>query len=398
MFDDERLTLEPREGERISGSSGERAVVAIAALALLGGLFIVAANVITSVVRDPTAVASASAEASPSPDRTPRPSPTPRPLREFTITSGTPPTPRGPPGASFGFLEARVGLAMWNRPRADATQVGVLRAGQLAFAEDMPREDDWLYVSAPTGGGWIQVTDGTTGLVEPISTEVVPGPDVWSVIAGGEEYVALASHYTESNPGGQLVLHSADGVSWRETTFQAAGAWTTLVAWGPAGWLAVSEHESPSGTGTTWVSRLADDEWSPLGSFSVVDYLYPGQLIGSEIGYLLTAQGAGRGFGPEDISIWFSTDGISWRESAPVDLGGDGWVRVAPVPGGFYAWNVAPGASGASSASGAFSANGRAWSPVTGGPNPLTMQLVRLGDGVVALDVDPSSAMIRAWE
>jgi hypothetical protein len=400
MFDDERLVLDPREGERVSGSNGERAVVGIAAIALLGGLLIVAANFVTSIGGDQAGVDSASATATEQPSRTARPSPTPRPLREFTIAPGTPPPPRVFPNEFFGFIEAKVDVVLRDRPQADANEVGLLSAGELAFTDR--GDSEWYHVTAQDAVGWVQISDGSTTLIEPITSDVPTGPEVWSLTAGAEGYVAFASRYTPENPSGQLVLYSPDGVSWSETAFAARGAWTTLVAWGPAGWLAVTEHEAPAGgPGTTWVSQLSDGRWRPVGSFSAVDSIYPTQLIGSEVGYLLTAQGGDRGPSPE-VGIWFSTDGFTWREGEPLVLGDGGWISVAPVPGGFYAWNLGPQpgprpSGGPAAASGAFSANGRAWTPVYGGPYPGTMRIVGLDDRVVAFDVDFETLAIRSW-
>jgi hypothetical protein len=403
MFDDERVVLDPREGERVSGSSGERAVVGIAAIALLGGLLIVAGNFVASLGGDQAGREAATATATERPSPTARPSPTPRPLREFTIAPGTPPPPRSISNAFYGFIEAQVDLVMRDRPQSDATEVGLLATGELAFAEEQATDSDWYHVTAPEGSGWVQVSDGSTTFAERITSDIPTGPDVWSLTAGAEGYVAFASRYTPENPSGQLVLSSPDGVSWGETTFVARGAWTTLVAWGPAGWLAVTEHEAPAGgPGTTWVSQLSDGRWEPVGSFSAVDSIYPTQLIGSEVGYLLTAQGGGRGPGPEQIGLWFSTDGLTWRESESLVLGDGGWISVAPVPGGFYAWNLGPQpgprpSGGPATASGAFSANGRAWTPVYGGPDPGTMRIVGLDDRVVAFDVDLETLAIQSW-
>jgi hypothetical protein len=404
MFDDERLVLDPREGERVSGSSGERAVVGVAAIALLGGLLILGGNFLASLGDDEAGRDSATARASARHSPTARPSPTPRPLREVTIAPGTPPPPRLPTNAFYGFIEAKVDIVMRDGPRNDATEVGLLAAGELAFAEEQAVDGDWYHVTAPEGAGWIQVSDGSTDFAERVTTDFATGPDVWSITAGGEGYVALASRYTPDNPSGQLGLYSPDGLFWVEAPFAARGAWTTLVAWGPAGWLAVTEHEAPAGgPGTTWVSQLSDGRWDPVGSFSAIDSIYPTQLIGSDVGYLLIAQGGGRGPTPQQlVGSWFSTDGFTWREGAPIGLEEVGWINVAAVPGGFYAWNPGPvpgprPSGGPATAWGAFSANGRAWTPVYGGPFGGTMRIVGLDDRVVAFDVDAATLAIRTW-
>lgn len=392
MFDDERLVLDPREGERVSGSSGERAVVGVAAIALLGGILIFAANLVASLGADEAGRDGATATASTRPSPTARPSPTPRPLRDVTIAPGTPPPPRVLPDESYGFFEARADIVLRGGPQAGALAVGALAAGDLAFATGPVSDGDWYHVGTPDGGGWMQASDGTTTYAEKITSDYPVGPEVWSVTAGAEGYIAMGSQPTPDDPIGQLVLHSPDGITWTETVPAARGAWVTLVAWGPAGWLAVTEHEAPSGGGTTWLSRLADGRWETLGSFSAIDSIHPTQLIGSDVGYLLTTQGRG-GYAFEQVGVWASTDGQTWRESEPLEIGAQGWLNVAAVPGGFYAW----GGPGIPTKGGAFSANGRAWTQVAGGPLHDAMRLVGLDDRVVAIEIDPTTRETRTW-
>jgi hypothetical protein len=394
MLDDGRVTLDPREGERISGSGGERAVVMIAAIALLGGLLIVAGNVIGSFVGDPVAAASAGADPTERPDRTPRPSPTPRPLRDFTLTPGTPPSPRVDIVTFSGFIEAREDLVLRSTPAVDGIDVGVLPEGQLVYAEERGARGDWLYVTTRNGSGWIDASgEGATAGVERISQEPLPAADVLSIAAGGDGFVAPVWRTTADHPYAAGVLSSADGIAWHETTFEPSEVWSAYVAWGPAGWLGISARQSPSGGTDTWVSRLEGDDWTPVGAFSVVDDVYPEQIVGSELGYLYMGQNdALRGSSAH--SVWFSSDGLTWHESSPLDFGTDRWVpvRLAAVPGGFYAWSPDQ-ASG-----GAFSANGRAWTPVEDGPRAETMQLIGLGNGMVAIDIEGGSGEVRVWE
>ena len=398
MLDDGRVTLDPREGERISGSGGERAVVVVAAIALLGGLFIVAGNFIGSFVGDPVAAASASAEPTERPSRTPRPSPTPRPLREFTLSPGTPPSPRVDPMTFFGFVEARQDLVLRDFAAADATEVGLLAQGQLAYAEGRGVGGDWLYVTTRDVSGWIQTGgEGDGSMVALIEQVSPPGADVMAVLSSGEDYVAPMWRSTPENPWTAAIISSADGVTWQETTFDTAALWSANAAWGPAGWLAISARESQVGGTATWVSLLEGNQWRPVGAFSVVDAFYPEQLVGSELGYLYAAQNGGPG--QDAHSVWFSGDGVTWRESRPLGTSDEGWnpIRVAAVPGGFYAWAPFGGAAAGITAP-VFSANGRAWTPVEGGPRPETMQVIGIDGGMLAIDIVTSSGEVRVWE
>jgi hypothetical protein len=394
MLDDGRVTLDPREGERISGSGGERAVVAVAAIALLGGLFIVAGNVIGSLVGDPVAAASASAEPTARPRRTPGPSPTPRPLREFTLSPGTPSSPRVDQMSFSGFIEARQGLVLRDRAAADGTDIGLLAEGQLAYAEERGVGGDWLYVTTRNVSGWVDTGgQGDGSAVARIEQVPPPTADVLALVSSGEDFVAPMWRSTPDNLFAAGILSSPDGITWHETTFEPAEVWSTFVAWGPAGWLGVSVRESPSGGTDTWVSRLDGDLWRPVGAFGVVNNFYPEQLVGSDLGYLYVAQNGALG-GEDAHSVWFSSDGVTWRESAPLGLNAEGWnpLRLAAVPGGFYAWSP----YGATAA--AFSANGRSWTLVEGGPRSETMQLVGMGSGLVAIDVGLGSDAVRVWD
>jgi hypothetical protein len=117
-----------------------------------------------------------------------------------------------------------------------------------------------------------------------------------------------------------------------------------------------------------------------------------GQLVANERGYLLATGGGRPGF-------WFSVDGVTWRESEETGLSSrDVSVRVAATQLGFYAWEDNGYRTETSEpVEAVFSADGRTWSAVQGGPGGWARQIVSVGDRLLGMDADPDSGTPRLW-
>jgi len=402
----EPIRLEPTEGERLPASPGERAAVGMAALALVAGLAIALGNVFGGDGETSTAVSTPAAEAAPDAKPSARPTRSPRPLREFWLQPGTPEAVTEPaPGTGaaypfWGWIRPRVDLVIRHDPEPRAPEWGVLPAGELALAEEYPEsigDGGWLHVVGPQTQGWVATIDASGQLVERFTSPAVPlSGDVWGVAAGEEGFVAYgwsAGRSDQNLP--PLIAASANGVSWEASDAPAAGLQDMSgVAWGPGGWLTVTTNYGLRRT-TLWVWQSSDGlSWSSLGAMEdIPNGMYPAQLAASPEGYLLTTSGA-RGAGQSDL--WFSADGVTWRETADAGLGSSAWVHSAGGAGGFYVWDQRP-VDTQSRARAAFSVDGRTWSPVTYGPEGPSSQIVARGEGWLGVDADPATGFPRVW-
>lgn len=399
MTDRDNLVLRPTEGERAPTATGERVVVAGAGLALVAGLLIAVINLVgadrEAGITATTPTPNAGVDGSP----TPRPSRTPRPLGEFTLEPGDPPEASPPSASFFGWIRAVANLVIRSRPAVDAVEIGTLATGGVAFVDnsfadqmpDQPDELGWLHVQAPRSG-WVATVAGETELVQRYAVQqAATSGDIWSVVAGGESFVATGSAPWIANTfPGPLAAVSSDGVAWQVAEIpqlHAFGYWT--VAWGPAGWLALTLG-GPSAR-EVWVWRSDDGlNWSPLGSAPEATG-YVDQIVASDRGYLMTAHN-GRGSGAQ---FWFSADGITWQESTDPGIGRGGWLRVVGTIHGFYAWDESPNAS--DDARAVFSVDGRTWSGVVGAPEGTNLQIVAVGGRLLGIWHDPESGVPAAW-
>jgi len=388
--EDERWVLQPSEGERVPASAGQRAAVGLAALVLVGGVLVAIGN-LSAQNGDPSSQASPGASSSPSASRTARPSPTERLPREVAVVPGTlPPAPTGEPSFA-GWIRAEADIVIRTAPSPDAVEVGILPAGQLAYVTQ-GREDqidvlegDWYQIIEPLPQGWVAQGEAAE-LVHRLSPAVAPniGAEVWGLRAGPDGFVA-AGWKPWANGYGQFVASGAvDGARWREIDSTEFGGFTpSMVGSGPAGWLAIV----PVQGNDEWVFHSSDAEsWTPLGVMRGLGGELVIDLVGSDLGYVVTTSAH---------RLWFSQDGETWVESEQLIPGGP--YRLAPVPGGFYAWR-GMGMRGLQEGEGAFSSDGRRWTPVLGGPVGDLSQVVAAGDRAVGLDTDPETGAVRAWE
>lgn len=380
--------------EQPPSSFGDRFLVALALIALVGGGLIAVANVL------PDADELAQASLAPSePVRTPRPTPTPAPPRVITVErQDVVAEPISYPMTFSGWIRANVDLVIRGSPEPDGVERGMLLEGEIAYADqgDQPAGDPgWLSLQPPHEG-WIASIDGQTQLVQRYQQPAYRTSGyIRSLTAGPDGFVALAwppgdgFTYQPSYP-----LASVDGATWRAASPSAfAGSEVIGVAWGPAGWLAASNTNGPTQNEISlWTSHngLA---WSPLGIMAGMRGEYGVQISASDRDYLLETTGNARG---GSNTLWSSADRLTWRESVDrgVDPANTGWGRTNALSAGFYRWNGDPDVSVVSAA---FSQDGETWSRVENGPSGVNRPMTTIEDRILAIDADPQTMAPRVW-
>lgn len=347
MSDIDEIPVESVSGRRPGTATGDRLVVGLAVLALLGGLFIAASNVLGPLMADPSAARSPgpSTAASDEAGRTPRPSRTERPLREVTLIPDEP-----PPAPTVGFvpylIEALTELTVRSSPSDTASVQDRLEPGQVILGEPAPDAADWFAVLEGAEGGFVRAVTGDTPLARTstVSEGHLSG-GISGIAAGPSGFVAHGWRPSSAYeaPGG-LTLHSTDGASWtlNDPSIQPGwGGWAA--AWGPSGWLAVTSLDEGTGVVSPWVWESPDgDRWTPVGRLPVAGEGYVAGLVANGDGYLL-ALGSPR---VERGVLWFSPDGLTWRESGATGLSsssgdpyvGPGGTGLLAVPDGFLTW------------------------------------------------------------
>ena len=228
MDDFEDLPVETRAGERPAGAMGDRLLIGLAALALLGGLLIAAANFLSGFLPE------SAAEPSTTPDpsltalasRAPPATPTERTLHEISVIPGAPPEIEDPGLSQVGltyWIEALVALPI--RPSIDSEEeIGRIAAGDVTVAEQQPwmaaTESGWLYVYGTESDGWVN-TVGAAG--RPLANLYEADRPMFSsmvqaVAAGSTGFVAHGTAPSRGwAPGEPITVFSADGVTWSRT-------------------------------------------------------------------------------------------------------------------------------------------------------------------------------------
>jgi len=396
MTDHDDFRLEPTEGERTGGPPGDRLIVGLALFALVAGVLIALSN----FVGERAAISSGSPTPSPSTSSSPAavwPVSTPRLLRELTLQAGPVPTPAlGEPNFFSGGIRANADLIIHATPDLESIEFGALPRGTLAYAEESPDQPPgelgWLHILAPQPEGWVASTEGGAELVDRLVA--APGPasaDIWAVSGGEDRFLAVGwQNDASSQLSRPLTAASSDGDAWHRADLPASTSYAFVVSWGPAGWIAFNGGGNGRDLLSVWRSNDGVS-WTAVGTMSDSFGLYPAQLVGSDAGYLLMMS-AGR---EPDTSFWFSDDGVTWRETADAGLSQRGaWVRLTAGPSGFYAAEMYTGNAANNPV---YSANGRTWTPVVGGPQGESAQIVAVGSKWVGVDRDPDSGRPRAW-
>jgi hypothetical protein len=375
---------------------GDRILVGLALIALVGGALIAVANVLPD--------ADDVAQASPSePARSPSPTPTPVPPRVVTVEK---------PDIEFkevaqpyvfdGWIRASVDLAIRTDPQLEATQIGVLKADEVAYAsqQDQPADEPgWLFLQDQVG--WVATIAGGEPLAYRYQYPQFRGSGwIQSVSAGPKGFVAMvappSNPYVYAYPRPAI---STDGVSWRSSDSSPFGQWyPPPPAWGPAGWLvAARASDANQSQVRIWIWSSPDGlRWTRLGMMGGVNSEYAVQLIGSDHGYLMETQ-ADRGSYSNGSTFWSSIDGQTWRESIDPIITGPtfGQRQIWAAAGGFYLSDSPSGQATALSLA-AFSGDGLTWSKVAG-PNGVNLRLTDFQGQIVAFDIDRTTMATRAW-
>jgi hypothetical protein len=403
--DIEEIPVETVRGVSPSGSVGDRLLIGLATLALLGGLAVAVGNLLGSLLPDAVAVESPTARASAAPDQpTPRPTRTERPLREIMVVPGEPPEPQQYDFASNYWVEALVELPVRLTARPDASVTDVVAEGEVVLASSLPDEDsDWLSVDGGAGGGWIRVVgpDGTPkARVAPVGQDHLAG-SVSAIVAGPPGFLVRGSEPADSlTAPDSAVRFSPDGEVWMATDQPVQPGWGGwAAAWGPSGWLAVVSMDDGSSV-EPWVWESSDGaHWTPVGSLPIAGDVNVGSLVANQTGYLLALGSPGS----ERGELWFSPDGITWQESADTGLTegiGSAFFRygetmLLATERGFLTWFRSYDTQ--DHAEVAFSRSGRSWdvSRMSDGPiGMLHVAVVR--DVVLALGLNEAGHTV-AW-
>jgi hypothetical protein len=402
LDDFEDLPVETVAGDRSAGAVADRLLIGLAAAALLGGLLIAAANLLSGFLPETAAGPSQPAEPpSSQPAATARPTSTERPAREILVIPGEPPEMEDPYlGFSTAYwVEALEPLPIHALPGSNDV-MGRIRSGEVILAEDQPWEEGaeaWLYAYGARTPGWIPIAgrDGRPlARLHLADNQVYPGW-VGSLAAGPTGFVLHGMGPTiGARREEPVAMVSADGERWSPVGVPMTpwGGW--VAAWGPSGYLAMSAVTGPQGLVSTWLWESASGtDWSPVGELDFPTNESVLQLAGSEQGYLLAVASSDDG----SANLWFSPDGLVWQESrgSIVDLAdttlqtyGPHALRIAASPAGFVSW-VSTGAEQRGIVA-TYSSDGRRWAPIqlTSGAGAMSLTFALTGDRVLGLGSD----------
>ena len=397
MFEPEDIDLTTSRGQRPSSTAGDRMMVGLAALALVGGGLIAIGKVLPS--SDPSQAAEVTATPQPTeasaPSVTPRPTPTARPLRSFQLATGSAPAVWREDYSINHWVRALEDVPIWTNTTDGALKMGVIRAGEAALVIEPPRDldiDAWYQVEAPLSGWVRREIRGRTVFKVERHFQLGTG---WldRLVAGPDGFAALGLVPSGQNDYRPLVAGSSDGRRWAVSTFGGSSQFFGLsVAHGPAGWLGVQlVQEGPGGSPKPWVWRSDDlAEWELLGSMDGLIGSGPGQLVGTDAGYVMATVSGGYGSG--SVSLWFSSDGLLWSERLSPGIASDGSeLNLTGTSLGFYAH----GSRADGSAIAAYSVDGWSWTDVVDDFDQL-IGVAAAGEALIAIDRTPLG-VARTW-
>ena len=405
MFDPEDLPLTTTEGRRPASTAGDRMMVGLAALALVGGALIAIGKVLPQGEAPQTSEATATAEPTVAASRTPRPTPTPRPLRSFQVEPGSPPDAQPQQPGYGGWVRALEDVSIRGSANPDSIEMEVLHAGDAAWVDEIPEAQGgtpgWFQVQVPVRG-WVPVEiDGRAVLrLFPWTTQ---GAGWIEAVVSGSDGFALVGYSPQAGAEQERVLATSDGRSWQKSKppFEG-GYYGTFLANGPAGWLAMAHVEDGSGGAEPWLWQSADAAtWHPLGNLSSIEDGSGGfaQLVANESGYVMLTN-SGRGYGQDGATIWYSTDGVLWSERRTPEGFSDAYAaRLTATPLGFFLHHSLDSGAwpGDGSSPGAFSPDGWTWSAMSSDGELQGMVGVAAA-GELLVGVDRTEAGdARAW-
>jgi len=399
MRDRDDIPLETSEGRGGGGGMGDRLVVGLAALALLGGVLILVGKGLGGDSRGASASGSPRETTGTSglAGSTATPSPTPEAV---TVESRPPPSPdpERPPSFS-GWIRLQADLQIYENASTGANQIGALPKGALAYAEEPPDQGSdgtyWLQIDIPSPSGFIAAGKGGKFFVHRyLPTPTAYGGNVAGLAASPHGFVVWGYTSSRTNkPAEPFLAGSSDGHSWRSVDYGPfSNASIRSVTFGPAGWLALGSAQSRGVQTGLWLWTSVDGRsWRTLGSLPVNATDRDASLLASGSGYLLLLGG----YRSQALEAWHSADGVSWAKGQVPEGSGLSMQHVVATRSGFYAWpdlsaNNPPPKAG-------YSADGQSWIQVDAPPMTGEGRIVSFDDGLLAVDSSPVTGAPRAW-
>jgi hypothetical protein len=398
MHDRDDIPVETTEGSRGGNGMGDRLVVGLAAVALLGGALIVAAkglggnSGISSASRSPASTASASGSATSSSG--------PNPTQEaVAVLPQELPSPRPEdPQLFYGWIRANRDLPIHESTSTRSSRIGEIAKGALAYVEQVeghPDGSDWFQSDFPGPNGFFEAGKDGAYIHR---YQSIPGPFGGGIngVAGSREgFVAWGSSSgragTNQSP---LLATSADGRAWRRVDYSPFGDVSIQsVGAGPAGWLALGSMQRNDDS-IMWLWRSTDGRgWTSLGTLPTASGDRESRLIGSDAGYLILS--ADYRSQNDQVDSWFSVDGLTWTNGKLPPGIGLGAQHVLALRSGFYAWSdPRPDLANAGAA---YSRDGLTWVALDRPPMAGNGQIVAMGDSMLAVDSSPVTGAPRVW-
>ena len=399
MRDRDDIPVETSDGDRGGGGMGDRLVVGLAALALLGGALILAGKGLGGEKGSASASGSPSGGPSasePAPTAAASPTPAALTVQDRALPSQEPerPTPFN------GWIRLNQDLPVYDNPSTGATRISALANGTLAYAEEPPDQVPggiyWLQIDVPSPSGFIVAGLGGKLSVQRYQQgQTAYGGSVAGLAAGPQGFVAWGSTSSRANQVSRpLLATSRDGRTWTDVGAATlrGDSWIRAVAYGPAGWLALASVGSTAQTLWLWASTDGRS-WRIVGALPVDASDSEPKLIGSGAGYLLTLTG----YRSSDSAAksWHSVDGASWTQGE-LPAGAAAAPRlVVGTRSGYYSWPDAynPGPNKEA----AYSPDGASWVAVEPPPTLGGGRVVALGDGLLAVGSSPVTGAPRVW-
>jgi hypothetical protein len=382
------LEFQTTDGRRPSSTAGDRLMVGLAALALLGGALIAVTNVLSGRIAQTSADASPGASIGWTP-------PPPPPLRTAAVAAADLPSPDPDPDPGpdpwEGWIRALEKIPLFSQPRPGAPRVGSLQPGEADYVIQRREPNDgtsaWLGFQIGGQTAWFQPEVAGRVVVRRYEYRGIQGysGSIDRLIAGGSGFFAIGW-----GDQGSRHFASTDGEAWAALQpHSGSGFYDVGIADGPAGWLLVEGIDSfggRSGAATPWVWTSADlHSWQPLGAIQGLGDGGVMQLVGSESGYVMTT--SDNGF----TAAWYSADGLHWSERRLPMYFVDRDNNLTATPLGFY---LQGGAGSAWQA--AFSRDGWTWAEVADPGMNGVISLAAAGDELVAIDRSDAGEA-RTW-